>query len=129
MIGGQDIEIPTAQGSCALDFAARAVRERWPDAVFEDAQTGELFADYSDLQLVRTTEIFAYKDKLAKSKWDELGADESLVGTMIHILQSGSRITLVVDSEPSGEVLSLVNAIQDGLRSGVFSRLHWRTAA
>ncbi|MBI4580708.1 MAG: hypothetical protein HY718_13460 [Planctomycetes bacterium] len=129
MIGGKDILIPTSPGPAALDLALRAISRRWPSAVFENAETGDMFDTYGSLGFGPVREILAYKDKEAARQWHELGADETLVGTMIHVLVSAAGLTLVVDSNPPLEVSSLVTAIRDGLNHGIFARIHRRPAA
>jgi hypothetical protein len=129
MIGGKDIVIPTSAGAAALDLAVRAISRRWPSAVFEDAETGEVFATYRSLGLGPVREILAYRDNEAAAQWRELGADETLTGTMIHLLVSQDSLTLVVDVNPPAELQSLVTAIQEGLKHGIFARMHRRPAA
>ena len=104
MIGGQDILISVASGIEAMDVALRKAAAMWPDAVFEDAQTGKISACLADLDLRRQREILVYRDREAAEKWDELGADESLVGTMVHLLSGDSNITIVVDSSPPAPI-------------------------
>jgi hypothetical protein len=129
MIGGKDILIPTDPGAAALDFAVRAISRRWTSAVFEDAETGCMFDTYASVPFGTVREILVYKDKSAADRWHDLGADDALNGTMIHVLRGPAGLTLVVDSEPPAEVNSLVTAIQGGLGRGVFAETCWRPAA
>ncbi len=68
MIGGTDIVI-TADGSFAsLDACARIVRREWPEARFEDAETGEKYASYGEIpyRLVRQLRV---EEGLAPAQW------------------------------------------------------------
>jgi hypothetical protein len=120
MIGGQDIVIPTTAGPAALDFAVRATAQLWPDAVFEDAQTGADFPDgYASIPFGKCREILAYRDKTSAGKWSELGADESLDGTMLHLLVSQKSLTLVCDANPSRKIKSLIKAIIYAIQNNI----------
>jgi hypothetical protein len=112
MIGGEDFTIPTTAGPAALDMAVRHIRLLWPSAVFENAETGKMFERYSLIPFATSREILAYKNKAIAHKWDELGADESLIGTMVHLLISSQTLTIVVDRDVAGEMKSLVDDIK-----------------
>jgi len=113
MIGGRDIRIGVPSGAAALDFAVRAIRIRWPGAVF--AANGDVSKRYDDLEFHDSSEIIAYKDRAACQKWRAIGYDESVKGTMIYLISDRSDLTIVVEDEPSAEIQSLVSAIEDGL--------------
>jgi hypothetical protein len=112
MIGGRDIIIPIANGAAALETAVRAVTRLWPDVVLEDAATGESLRNRADMNLDDHHEILAFRDSRSAELWDDLGADPSLDGTLIHFLLSNDALTVAIDSYPPPEIESFV----DGLR-------------
>jgi hypothetical protein len=120
MIGGNDITISTLIGGQAMDFAVRAARKLWRSAVIEDAETGNRIGAISTIKTGFPREILVYKDEIAARNWRELGADDSLVGTMIHLIVSAKSITLVIDSNASSEIREFVIALQRGLRQDIF---------
>ena len=62
MIGGTDIVIPTGGGHAPLDLCLRVVRRYWPEAVFEDALTGDRYDRYESLPIGRLEEVLVYQD-------------------------------------------------------------------
>ena len=88
----------------------------WPNAVFEDAATGKTYSRYGDLDMRRQHEILVYRDQKAAKKWDELGADDCLIGTMVHLLSGKSNITIVVDSSPPPQIKAYVETVDQALR-------------
>jgi hypothetical protein len=121
MIGGRDIVIPILEGSEPLDLAVRAVSRLWPAVVLEDAQTGENLGRYADMNFAGRCEILAFRDKACAARWDEVGADPSLEGTLIHFLLSPSELTVVVDASPSTEIVSFVESLQHSLGQDIFA--------
>jgi hypothetical protein len=115
MIGGKDFIIATMAGSRALELAARTMLARWPQAVFEDAQTGKRFASLSAIPFGTCSELLVYKNAKAAKQWEQLGADQSVADTMIHLLTSNKSLTIVVDDEPSMAIKSLVAEIEDAV--------------
>src|SRR5215469_3888626 len=73
--GGRDIIIPTTRGTEALELAARAVKKFWPQAVLEDAVTGESLGSYPQISFAGREEILAFRDAAAAKLWDDIGAD------------------------------------------------------
>jgi len=119
MIGGCDITIPSPAGITGLDACLRVIRLKWPSAVFQDADHGEL-VDYGDLVVSpRTRDLFAYRDRESAVRWETLGADPSLRDTLIHLKPSPERLTVVVDAEPSKEMVSMVALIRDTMRMDI----------
>jgi hypothetical protein len=131
MIGGTDFTFPTRAGASALDLSIREIRREWPEAVFEDALTGERFDDYGSMPLRDITELFIYRDKNLAREWDIRGCEPDLANTMIHLILANDALTIVVD-EPSENVIEwLLSTIRDGLAMDIFNisaRLE-RTAA
>ncbi|HZK81680.1 MAG TPA: hypothetical protein VFC46_11445 [Humisphaera sp.] len=129
MIGGRDIIIPTARGAEALDLAVRAVTRLWgPNVVLEDGVSGEGFRRYGDIDFAGRREILAFRDAESARLWDELGADPSLDGTLIHFLLSKGELTVAVDAEPSTQIASFVESLQRSLAQDLFaSRVEFPT--
>jgi hypothetical protein len=117
MIGGHDITIPTLSGAKALRLGVRASMLLWPDAVVVDAASGDVLADLAVLSSGRYGEVLVYRDKIAAQKWEELGADDTLLGTMIHFLMSDRSLTIVVDDNPSAPMTLLVDVIREAVSS------------
>jgi len=92
----------------------------WPHAVFEDAESGKVYERYVDLGLRYRHEILVYRDRKALEQWDELGAEDSLIGTMIHLLLGASDITIVVDSSPPPQIQAYIKSVDDALRQDIF---------
>jgi hypothetical protein len=121
MIGGRDIVIPILPGSEPLDLAVRAVSRLWPAVVLEDAETGENLGHYWDMKFAGRREVLAFRDKESATRWDQLGADPSLDGTLIHFLLSDRELTLVVDASPSAEIVRFVEALRCQLGQDIFA--------
>jgi hypothetical protein len=115
MIGGEDFIIPVTTGPLALELAVRAVHSTWPQAVFEDAETGRRFPKMASIPFTKCKEIFIYKDAQAADQWEELGADKTLIDTMIHLMISSGSLTVVVDHNPSKSMKSLVAQIKEAV--------------
>ncbi|HRX87125.1 MAG TPA: hypothetical protein P5572_19030 [Phycisphaerae bacterium] len=121
MIDGKDIVIRTGAGAQSFDLLLRVVRRRWPAMVVEDAVSGKVFRDYTELPFSAIEEILIYRDQPAVVKWQRLGACDELRGTMIHALVSGNELTVVVDGDPPAEVVDLVDSIRHAVRGDIFN--------
>lgn len=121
MIGGSDIHIQTGAGKCALEYCIRAAMQSWPQAVFEDGETGRHFDSFWDLPIGDLTEVFVYRDKVAADHWDAEGAIPGLEETMIHLIHQDGSITIVVDDPDSSDTSRLLATIAKGLRTDLFS--------
>lgn len=115
MIGGEDFVIPTKAGAVALQRAVSQTTLFWPQAVFEDAESGERFDQESSIPFGKCREILAYKDQTLAARWDQLGADDSLVETMIHLLVSDKSLTIVVDADPSEQMKDFVKEVRENV--------------
>jgi len=120
MIGGTDIIIVVRDSESAIDLALRATRRLWPTAVYENADTGEAFAAYRPIVLSSHCEILVYRDEAARNAWDELGADESLDGTMIHLIARECELTIAVDDVPNSTISAYIETVRKGLRQDIF---------
>lgn len=116
MIGGSDITIRTTGGPTALDFCVRMIRREWPNSVFEDATNETYFKNYADVSFSSLNELFVYQDAEAADAWQTLGAVESNLNTMIHLLLSATEITVVVDDAADVAMARILDAIRAGLK-------------
>ena len=67
MIGGIDVVIPAVGDATALEACARLVQRLWPNARFEDAETGDKYAKCDDIPLGRVRELFVYSEAQAEA--------------------------------------------------------------
>ena len=97
-------------GPVTMEFLFRAIRHLWPNAIFENAATGEMFQNIRHVAFNHFREALAYKSSTHRELWSEKGLDESLHDTMIHLIRADNGMTLVVDSEPSCGLQSILNS-------------------
>ena len=116
MIGGIDVQIPTRCGPLATEVAVRAVRQRWPQAEFENGVTGERYREFCQIPFGEIDEIFVYRDRASADSWDAEGAIPSLYNTMIHIVADQELITVVVDERDSA-MEEIIAAISSAFRA------------
>lgn len=121
MIGGVDIPIATEAGESSLVVAARAIRQHWPHAVFEDGLTGRRYPSYWDTPLDRMEEVFVYRDSAAADLWDAEGAVPKALNSMIHVLADEGLTTVVVDDPQDPAMKTIVAAISSGLRDDILN--------
>jgi hypothetical protein len=117
MIGGVDIVIPTGGSHAPLEICLRVIRRYWPQAVFEDALTGDQYDRYESLPMGRLKEVLVYQNSAAAKEWEEKGADLSLGNTMIHLLLGEKTLTAVVDNPAEQTMRALLDSIQAALGS------------
>lgn len=111
MIGGTDVLLPCPiDAEDALRLATRVVRQAWPAAVMENANTGDLLQEPHGLD-----QVMLYKDVKARDSWEQLGADESNANTMIYVLVGPVQLTLVVDDAKTPEMSRIITAIRKTL--------------
>src|SRR2546421_5789641 len=96
MIGGTDIVIPTIGDSEALDACVRMIREYWPQAVFENALTGEKYQHYRELPFGQLRELFVYPNAGAMAAWDH-GEESAATNSMLYLILSPDQVTVVLD--------------------------------
>jgi hypothetical protein len=121
MISGTDIVIPVRDEFDALDFALRAVVRLWDDVVLEDAETGEVFSSYWEINLFGRHEILAFRDPEVARLWDDIGTDPSLDGTLIDFLLSPGELTVAVDDVPPPQIRLFVESLRAALRKDLFA--------
>jgi hypothetical protein len=115
MIGGRDIVIPTTRGAEALELAVRAVRRLWPQAVLEDAVTGENLGSYPEISFAGREEILAFADSASAKLWNEIGPDPTLNGTLLHFILSEGQLTVVIDASPPPQIVRFVEDLRRDL--------------
>lgn len=114
MIGGIDVRIPTRAGLSSVEVAVRAVRQFWPDAVFENGLTGQRYNYFRELPFGSLKEVFVYRDNTLADAWDSEGAIPSLYNTMVHIIADEGMLTVVID-ERTADMEIILGAIRSGL--------------
>jgi hypothetical protein len=121
MIGGIDVRIPTKAGGLSLEVAVRAIRQTWPEAVFENGLTGERYETFADIPFGEVEEIFVYRDPASAALWEAEGAIPEASNTMIHLIADPGWITAVVD-ERTDEMNEILAAIESGLTDDSWHR-------
>jgi hypothetical protein len=99
MIGGTDIHLPTSAGDLAPEVAVRAIQQSWPQAVVEDAETGQRYDGLWQIPFGKVKELFVYRDEHSADRWDREGAVPELRNTMIHLIHDDDMISLVIDKK------------------------------
>jgi hypothetical protein len=126
MIGGTDVIFETALSQAhSLEIAVRNVARLWPNAIFQDALSGEIFAGPDAMPFSRINELLCYRDADARQRWDELGADVVRQNTMIHLLAyDAGRLTVVVDDAARGDVAIFLSALSKAFAGGTTPLKH-----
>lgn len=118
MIGGADysFEVSKAGLSVAADAVASAVRDRWPEAVFETGDSADVMrlADANAWARHKgADEFFFFASAQVARSWSQDGSTSSNRNTMLHVLLGDDprEITLVVD-DLTDEMLAWLEAIR-----------------
>jgi hypothetical protein len=114
MIGGHDIIFNNVSDpEAALRTAMATILFHWPQAVIQDGRTGALYWTLAAIPFSRevVAEVLIYRDTTSFEKWDSLGATPETEGSMIHLLQSSNRLTIVVGDSEEKFVKSLVDEV------------------
>lgn len=107
MIGGVDVVIPTAGNAAALEACARIVQRYWPNARFEDAESGEKYARCCDVPVERVRELLIYSDAQAEAAWDA-DCEDSPPNSMLYLIRSPDFITVVLDDPNAADVQAML---------------------
>jgi hypothetical protein len=118
MIGGIDIRLPSKAGVESVEVAVRAIRQLWPQAVFEHGDTGERYNYFWQIPFGEARELFVYRDGRVADIWDEKGAIPEVSNTMVHILYDDGLLTAVID-ERDAEMKAIIHAIRSGLEDSI----------
>jgi hypothetical protein len=118
VIGGIDTRLPTHDSAIALEVAVRAVRQCWPRAVYENADSGDRYSQFKSIPFGALHEIFVYRDAPAADAWDTNGAIPELHNTMIHLIADEDVLTVVVDEKDdlANEIIAAIkSALSDDI--------------
>jgi hypothetical protein len=121
MIGGVDTVITNAGVPLVtvLRATVQLLVSRWPEAVFEDPSTSELFSRFRNVPFHRFRELMVYRDLGAFRSWEELGADSSNMNQMIHLLASEQTVTVVVDDPHESGTAQILGEIKSLIEHGL----------
>jgi hypothetical protein len=96
-----------------MEIIVRHLHKAWRGCVMDDTQGVFDFSDWSG----REQEVLVYKDHDSWLKWDELGACEATLHTMVHVLQEDKSVTVVVDDPEYPETKQLLQEIREAQRT------------
>lgn len=111
MIGGNDIVIPAVGDPAALEACARIVQRHWPQARFEDAETGDKYNRYGEIPFGCVRQLLAYPDADAEAAWDADRPD-SPPNSMIYLILSPDFVTAVLDDPSEAAMRSILESIR-----------------
>ena len=114
MIGGNDIEIPAVGDPVALEVCARIIQRHWPNARFEDAETGDRYHRHTEIPLGHVRELLVYPDEKAEAAWDADSPDSPL-NSMLYLILRAASVTVVLDDPGTDEMRSLLESIRSML--------------
>lgn len=114
MIGGIETSVPTPGESDSLHAAVRVIRQYWPNAVFENGDTGDPYGEFWQIPFGELNEIFVYRDQSIADRWDAEGAVAELRNTMIHLIADGDVLTVVVD-EKDDEMTNVIASVRSAI--------------
>lgn len=115
MIGGVDVVIPAVGDAAALEACVRIVQRHWPNARFEDAESGEKYARCCDVPLQCVRELFVYSDAQAEAAWDA-DREDSLPNSMLYLIRSPDFITIVLDDPNTADMQAMLEEFRTILR-------------
>jgi len=121
MIGGHDISFRIESSIQIVEGAIQIILTFWPDAVAENAETGELLD--RDFVGVREapSEVLVYKNADSRGSWSSNGAIPENANLMIEIICGTDSITVVVDDPDAAEMFAILNKIRDHI-----SKFHYK---
>jgi hypothetical protein len=115
MIGGVDVVIPAVGDAAALEACVRIVQHQWPHSRFEDAETGEKYANGDEIPLGRVRELFAYSDAQAEAVWDA-DREDAPPNSMLYLIRSPDFITVVLDDPNAADMQAMLEEFRTILR-------------
>jgi len=129
MIGGSDVvfDLGGMDASAALASVARIAQRSWPDAVLVDAERGRRFSSYTAAEFGTLHEIFVFRDEAARHTWEELGASDDNMNTIVYAIVRDDVLTLVLEDPRAAPMASIVSAL-DGLFHSGAPWQSWRAA-
>jgi hypothetical protein len=114
MIGGKDIVIPAMGSPMSLHACIRVVQRQWPNARFEDAETGAKYSSQSAIPIAQVHQLLAYPNAEAEKLWDDDSPD-SPANSMMQLVLGEQSVTVVVDDPNLGEMPAILEGIRAGL--------------
>lgn len=111
MIGGTDRVFDAVGDSASLEACIRIIRKKWPQARFENAETGEKYSTINDIPCGSVRELLVYSDATAEESWDHDRPD-SPRNSLISIFVRPTEVTIVVDDPESPEMTFILDGIQ-----------------
>lgn len=127
MIGGIEKRLISLAGPLSMEASARAIRQLWPFASFENATIGERYSSFADVPFSEVRELFVYRDARAAHLWDIHGANDETANSMIHLLfdplpTGGSALITIVFDVESQEMGVIVGAVHSALNDPLLSQ-------
>jgi hypothetical protein len=120
MIGGHDICFRTDSSAQVTEGVIRIVRVSWQEAIVENAETGEILHRHALGVRELPTELFIYKDAIARNSWMAEGAIPENANLMVHIICGDDSMTVVVDEPNTAEMATLLAAVRDHVCQDIF---------
>ncbi len=114
-IGGTDVVFPVKDATAAMRAFVRIVRDRWPDAMYEDVETGVKHDLGTPVGTVR--EVFVYRDAEAEAAW-AYDCPASPDDSMLYLIarpESGD-FTVVCDDPDTDEMRTMFDTFRAWLR-------------
>lgn len=115
MIGGTDVALKTAGDPETVEAFVRVIRHVWPEARYEDAETGTRYARLGDIPFGQVKELLVYPDWDAVQLWDE-GRDAP-ENSMIDLVRRDQDVTLVCDAPQRGTIQTILEGARGLIRS------------
>lgn len=106
MIGGCDTVMPAPGGPACLDLCVRAVRAVWPQARFEDAESGDKYLDYARIPLGKVQHLLCYRDAASEAAWDADAPTDA--GGMVYLILGDHTVTAVTDDPASPDIRGIL---------------------
>jgi hypothetical protein len=110
VIGGHDI-IFRLNPTFSIAHAAEIVGARWPEAVFEDAETAQAY-ERPDQLPVTALEVFVYRNPAALEQISDEGVTDGNGNDLIHLLRSLETLTVVVHTPDTEETRAILEEIR-----------------
>ena len=125
MIGGLDAILIAPSNLAIADLILRVCRDRWPECLFQDADSSEVH-NLSESWVwesgTLSKEFFVYRDTQAAHCWQAAGAGAETSNSMLHFILRDqpvhTEVTLVCD-----RLDEIIDSIIESLRSGFLCAL------
>jgi hypothetical protein len=122
VVGGEGIICPAGSSDAALDLCLRAIRRYWPQAVFENALTGERVDRYESLSVGLLAEVLVYQNRQAVHEWDKHPSSPSLGNSVIRLLPAQGSMTAAVYEPADQSVRKILQSIELPLKIDMLNR-------